>query len=86
MENKIFESKDKQVVPFLLTQHDIVFLGTHTVNSVVFFQFSPKKLCIGLVNRFVSYSAPLVQAKELLDAVETFRGRIFEAKKDGYVV
>jgi len=81
MTSEIFESKDKQLVPYLLIQPGINFLGTRANNFTVFFQFSPKENCIELSNRFISRTAPLVQAKELLDAVETFRDRIFEMKE-----
>lgn len=78
--NGIYESKDKQIVPFLLIQSGIQFLGTRISNSVVYFQFSPTERCQQIVNQFISHSAPPVQAKDLLDAVETFRDRVFEMK------
>jgi len=79
MEN-IYESKDKQVCPFLLIQPEISYLGTRIFTSIVYFQFSPVDKCRELVNLFVSKNAPLVQAKDLLDAVETFKGIVFEMK------
>jgi hypothetical protein len=83
MENT-YESKDKQIVPFLLTQSDISFLGTRLEGSIVYFRFSPKEKCGELVNAFSSRKAPLVQPKDLLDAVETFRDRVFEMKDKRY--
>ncbi len=83
MENKmenIYESKDKQVAPFLLTQPGIEYLGTKTVEQTVYFRFSPFDTCQQLVNDFMSRKAPLVQPKDLLDAVETFRNKVFEIK------
>ncbi len=77
----IYESKDKQVCPFLLIQPEIKYFGTRISNSVVYFQFSPEDKCRQLVNLFVSKNAPLVQAKDLLDAVETFRDIVFEMKE-----
>lgn len=76
----IFETKDKQLTPFLLTQLDVKFLGTKLVGSIVYFQFTPLEICQRLINDFSSRRAPLVQPKDLLDAVETFRDRIFEMK------
>lgn len=80
MKDEIFESHDKQICPFLLIQKEITFLGTRVDNSIVYFQFSPKDKCEELVNQFSSRKAPLVQAKDLLDAVETYRDRVFEMK------
>lgn len=77
----VFETKDKQVTPFLLTQPDIKFLGTRLLGAVVYFQFSPSAKCQRLANEFASRKAPLVQPKDLLDAVETFRDIIFEMKE-----
>ena len=77
---KFYESKDKQIVPFLLIQPEIKFLGTRIFASIIYFQFSPATQCQQLVNQFMSRSAPLVQAKDLLDAVEAFRYRVFEMK------
>lgn len=84
MKNKIYECRDKNVSPFLLTQKEITFLGTKIDNSIVYFQFSPKDKCEELVNQFSSRKAPLVQAKDLLDAVETYRDRVFEMKNKEY--
>lgn len=76
----IFESRDKQICPFLLIQSNITFLGTRVDASIVYFQFSPFNKCEELVNKFSSRKAPLVQPKDLLDAVETYRDRVFEIK------
>lgn len=80
MEN-IFESKDKKVVPYLLVQPEINFIGVRKDGWLIYFQFSPQDKCQELVNLFSSRKAPLVQPKDLLDAVETFRDRIFEMKE-----
>lgn len=88
MEKKIYESKDKFLVPFLFIQSDIDFLGTRFVDPIVYFQFSPIDKCQKLVNDFISKKAPLVQPKELLDAVETFRDCVFgmkEKRKNGKI-
>lgn len=79
--NKTYESKDKQIIPFLLTQPEVKFLGTRQDGSILYFQFSPPEKCQQLVNSFMTRQAPLVQPKDLLDAVETFRDRIFEMKE-----
>lgn len=79
--NKNFESKDKQIVPYLLIQPQINFLGTREQGSTIFFQFSPFDDCQRLVNDFASRKAPLVQPKELLEAVETYRDYIFQMKE-----
>lgn len=78
--NNIFESKDKQIVPFLLVCGEVHFLGTRTSGRIIYFQFSPHDKCKELVNQFSTRKAPLVQPKDLLDAVETFRDRVFEMK------
>lgn len=80
MENE-FESKDKQIVPFLLTLPDIKFEGTRATESIIYFRFTPFILCQRLVNDFACRKAPLVQPKDLLDAVETFRDMVFEMKE-----
>ena len=76
----VYESKDKQIVPFLLTQPEIKLSGIKSNGSTLYFQFFPLKRCQQLVNDFMSRKAPLVQPKDLLDAVETFRDRVFEMK------
>lgn len=75
-----YDSRDKQIIPFLLVQPDITLIGTRLEGSTLYFQFSPRDKCEQLVNNFISRKAPLVQPKDLLDAVEAFRDRIFEIK------
>lgn len=77
----VYESRDKQVCPFLLIQREIKFIGTRIDNQVVYFRFSPLIKCQELVNQFSSRQAALCQPKDLLDAVETFRDRVFEIKE-----
>lgn len=77
----VYESSDKQIVPFLLTQQDIQFIGARQVDSVIYFKFTPLERCKELVNQFVTKKAPLVQAKDLLDALESFRDTVFEMKR-----
>lgn len=77
----IYESKDKKIVPFLLTQLEIKFLGIRPSGPILYFQFSPPEKCQELVNAFMVRQAPPVDPKTLLDAVETFRDRIFEMKE-----
>ncbi|VVA43956.1 conserved hypothetical protein [Candidatus Roizmanbacteria bacterium] len=79
--DEVFESRDKQVIPFLLTQQEVKFVGTRLEGSILYFQFTPLSQARQLVNAFVSRRAPLVQPKDLLDAVETFRDIIFEMKE-----
>lgn len=81
--NDNFSCKDKQLVPFLLTQHQIEFVGTEVIGTIVYFNFIPLSICEKLANDFMARKAPLVQPKDLLDAVETFRDRIFEIKDEG---
>lgn len=76
----LYESRDKQVIPFLLIQPDITLLGTKAEGSILYFQFSPRSKCEQLVNDFISRKAQPVQPKDLLDAVESFKDRIFEMK------
>ena len=78
----LYESSDKQIVPFLLTQ-DVELVGSRlSEKKILFFVFRPLDRCVKLVNDFMSRKAPLVQPKDLLDAVETFRDRVFEVKKN----
>ncbi len=79
--DNIFETKDKQITPFLLTQPNIKFLGTRVVGSIVYFRFVPYNTCSDLINAFITRKASLVQPKELLDAVEAFRDVVFEMKE-----
>ncbi|QQG41266.1 MAG: hypothetical protein HYV90_03790 [Candidatus Woesebacteria bacterium] len=79
----VYESKDRKIVPFLLTQESVTFLGVRKSGSIMFFRFSPKRECDELVNQFSSRKAPLVQPKDLLDAVDTFKDRVFEMKDGG---
>lgn len=79
-DSKIYEARDKQSVPYLLIQQDVKFLGTRLEDSIVYFQFSPSDKCELLINKLVSRKAEPVQPKDLLDAVDTFKKRIFEAK------
>ena len=76
----LYESRDRQIVPFLLTCTEVNFSGTRIDGQVVYFQFSPYIDCEKLVNNFISRKANLVQPKDLLDAVEAFRDRVFEMK------
>lgn len=76
----VYESKDRQLVPYLLILPEINFTGTRKEGQIIYFQFSPLNKCQELVNLFSSRKAPLVQPKDLLDAVETFRNRVFEMK------
>ena len=80
----IYECRDKMICPFLLIQPEIKFLGTRVDGSVIYFQFSPLEKCQELVNAFMSRQAPPVDPKTLLDAVETFRDRVFEMKDKEY--
>ena len=75
-----YETKDKQITPFLLTQSDIVFLGTEIVGQILYFKFSPLDKCQKLVNDFIARKAPLVQPKDLLDALESYRDQVFQMK------
>jgi len=79
--NDEFETKDKQFVPFLLTQTRVNFLGTRISNTTIYFRFSPYSTCIELINAFVTRKADPVQPKNLLDAVESYRDVVFEMKE-----
>ncbi|MFH1244450.1 MAG: hypothetical protein V1487_02690 [bacterium] len=83
-EIEIYESKDKNTVPFLLIQAEAEFLGTRVECGVVYFQFLPKELCERLVNAYLSGKAKEVQAKDLLNAVETYKNIVFQKRGEGY--
>lgn len=78
--NDLYQSKDKQICPFLLTQDGIKFEGTKLAGRTIYFQFSPRAKCEQLVNDYISRQAPMVQPKILLDAVESYRDVIFKNK------
>lgn len=80
----IYKSRDKQICPFLLTQTDVSFVGVVKEGPYVIFRFTPANKCEELVNRFLSRRAPLVQPKDLLDSVESYRDRVFEMKDKYY--
>ncbi|MFZ5366499.1 MAG: hypothetical protein ACOZBZ_04415 [Patescibacteria group bacterium] len=81
--NDIFETKDKQLTPYLLIQPDVKFLGSKLLGTTIYFLFAPKDRCEKLVNAYLSRQAPLVQAKDLLDSVESYRDMVFEMKEKG---
>jgi hypothetical protein len=79
MEN-VYESKDRQVVPFLFVQKCVVYKGSFVRNGEMIFLFSPFDESSNLVNLFLTRKAPLVQPKDLLDAVETYKNIVFGMK------
>jgi len=82
MKEEHYETKDKQLAPFLLTQKKVDFIGTRKTDGdpTVYFIFKPYKECAHLVNLFYGNKAEPVQPKVLLEAVETFRDLIFGGK------
>lgn len=79
--NDFFETKDKQITPYLLTQSEIQYHGVRVYGQTIYFLFSPKEIAQELANRFMSRQAKLVEPKNLLEAVETYRDVIFEMKE-----
>lgn len=79
--NDYFETKDKQIAPYLLTRPEIEYHGVRTYGQSVYFLFSPKEKAQELAYRFMSRQADLVEPKNLLEAVETYRDVIFEMKE-----
>ena len=82
MNKDLFKTKDKQIAPFLLVCPEVEFIGVEQEGSILYFKFSPLDKCLSLVNKYMSRQAPLVQPKDILDAVETFRDRVFEMKDE----
>lgn len=78
---ELFETRDRNVVPFLLTQKQVDLVGSRLVGNTIYFQFTPKDICEDLVNAFVMRKAPLIQPKDLLDAVDVFKNMVFELKE-----
>jgi len=78
--NDYYETKDKQIAPFLLTQPDISFIGTEVDGPILYFKFSPLDKCQQLVNDFIARKAPLIQPKDLLDALESYWDQVFQMK------
>ncbi len=79
----IYECRDKQIVPFLLTQQEINFIGIRNDGGIIYFRFSSSEKCQKLVNDFTTRKAPVCQPKDLLDAVESFKRIVFETKGGG---
>lgn len=79
--NDFFETKDKQLTPYLFTQRDIQYHGTRLYGDSIYFLFSPKSKAQDLANLFLTRKADPVHPKELLEAVETYRDVIFEMKE-----
>lgn len=78
--NDYFETKDKQIAPYLLTRLDLQFHGTVVYGTNIFFRFTPYEEANDIANQFISRQAEPVQPKTLLDAVESYRDIIFEMK------
>lgn len=79
--NDFFETKDKQITPYLFTQPEIQYHGVRTYGQSIYFLFSPKEKAQELANLFLSRKANPVEPKNLLEAVETYRDVIFEMKE-----
>lgn len=81
MNEEVYSTRDRQVVPFLFTQKEVNLVGTYLIGSTVYFQFEPGVIAQKLANQFIQRKAPLIQPKDLLDAVETFKNKVFELKE-----
>lgn len=79
--NDFYETKDKQITPFLLTRKDLQFHGTKLVGNTIFFLFTPSQKAQELANKFITHQSDPVDPKTLLEAVETYRDFIFEMKE-----
>lgn len=79
--DNVFETKDKKTAPFLFIQPDIDYEGIRIVGQIIYFRFSPYSKCLKLVQDFISRKAKPVQAKDLLEAVDSCRDIIFEIKE-----
>ncbi len=79
--NDKFQTKDKQLTPYLLTRSDIQFHGTLIIGNNIYFLFSPKDRVQELANQFLTRKADPVEPKTLLEAVESYRDVIFEMKE-----
>ena len=79
--DELFETKDKQITPYLLTRRDISFKGTKREDNTLYFLFSPKKLAQNLANLFVTHQVEPVDPTTLLEADETYRDFIFGMKE-----
>lgn len=79
--DNLFETKDKQLTPFLLTRPELQYHGTRLIGSSIYFLFSPPEVAQQLANDFVARKADPVQPKDLLDAVETYRDIVFGMKE-----
>ncbi len=79
--NDKFQTKDKQLTPYLLTRFDLQFHGTLIIGESIYFLFSPKDKAQQLANLFLTRKADPVEPKTLLEAVESYRDVIFEMKE-----
>lgn len=72
--------KDKRLIPFLLSQSELNFIGTELVNGVVFFKFYPFVSAEKAINNFYNRTAPLVHPIDILESVERFKNELLKAK------
>ncbi len=79
--NEYFETKDKQITPYLLTRQDIEFHGIVMHGPMIFFRFTPHEVASAAANQFISRQANPVEPKTLLDAVESYRDIVFQMKE-----
>jgi hypothetical protein len=76
-----YETKDKQITPYLLTCPNLKFQGTHLIGDIIYFLFSPKEKAQELAYKFITHQTQAVDPKVLLEAVETYRDIVFEMKE-----
>jgi len=80
--DSVHYEKDKSLVPFLMVCEGIDFLGVEARGEIVFFKFSPNSLVNKAIEQFYRRIAPLVQPKDLLDAVERFKKEVYRTKEN----
>ena len=80
MKNDIYESRDKHIVPYLLTQSEVKLIDKKTIGVVVYFQFTPFDKCEILVHNFLTRNAQQMQPKDLFDAMDRYKYMLYETK------
>lgn len=74
---------DKVNAPFLLAASFnglVKFLGGHTQNGILYWEFTPKNKVQLLINQFGTKTEPHIPAKDLFEAIETWWKQVAEIR------
>lgn len=76
---------DKLNAPFLLAASFrglVKFLGSHSDKGVLYWHFFPEDKCKFLLEQFRSKTEPVIPAKDLFEAIETFWKQVNEVRDE----